>query len=56
MPCPSVFGEATKQLTIVIPAYNEEDRLPATLTETLRWARAWIDPSPLALQEGRLQC
>lgn len=36
VPCPSVFGEPSKELSIIIPAYNEEDRLPATLTETLR--------------------
>lgn len=36
VPCPSIFSEPTKDLTVVIPAYNEEDRLPATLQETLR--------------------
>ena len=36
VPCPSIFGEASKSLSIVIPAYNEEERLPATLVETLR--------------------
>ncbi|KAK9813146.1 hypothetical protein WJX72_009856 [[Myrmecia] bisecta] len=34
-PCPSIYGEATKSLSIVIPAYNEAARLPATLDETL---------------------
>lgn len=33
--CPSVWAPATKQLSVVIPAYNEEDRLPGTLDETL---------------------
>lgn len=33
--CPSIWGPATKQLSIVIPAYNEEDRLPGSLDETL---------------------
>lgn len=31
----SIFSDATKYLTIVIPAYNEEKRLPSTLDETL---------------------
>ncbi len=35
MPAPSVFSEATKSLSIVVPAYNEEARLPATMDETL---------------------
>eukprot|EP00882_Tetradesmus_deserticola_P021958 GHRQ01023814.1.p2 GENE.GHRQ01023814.1~~GHRQ01023814.1.p2 ORF type:complete len:122 (-),score=23.40 GHRQ01023814.1:261-626(-) len=35
--CPSIWGTATKRLTIVVPAYNEEDRLPATLDETLAY-------------------
>ncbi|KAL4450575.1 hypothetical protein ABPG77_000931 [Micractinium sp. CCAP 211/92] len=37
VPCPSIFGEPSKQLTVVIPAYNEEQRLPATLQETLSY-------------------
>ena len=36
VPCPSIFGEPSKQLSIIIPAYNEAERLPATLQETLR--------------------
>lgn len=36
IPVPSIFSEATKSLTIVIPAFNEEARLPSTLDETLR--------------------
>ena len=35
VPAPSVFSEATKSLSIVVPAFNEEARLPATLDETL---------------------
>ncbi|CAL5226048.1 g8860 [Coccomyxa viridis] len=37
VPIPSIFSEATKSLTIVIPAYNEERRLPSTLEETFRY-------------------
>lgn len=36
VPCPSVYAEPSKALSVVIPAYNEEDRLPATLTELMR--------------------
>ncbi|KAK9828116.1 hypothetical protein WJX81_006294 [Elliptochloris bilobata] len=35
VPAPSVFSEVTKSLSIVVPAFNEEARLPATLDETL---------------------
>lgn len=35
--CPSIWGTATKRLSVVVPAYNEEDRLPATLDETLAY-------------------
>ncbi|KAL4439689.1 hypothetical protein ABPG75_002690 [Micractinium tetrahymenae] len=37
VPCPSIFSEPSKELTVVIPAYNEEQRLPATLQETLSY-------------------
>lgn len=37
MPCPSIWSPATKQLSVVIPAYNEQDRLPGTLDETLAY-------------------
>ncbi|KAL0027389.1 hypothetical protein WJX79_007641 [Trebouxia sp. C0005] len=33
VPPPSIFAEATKSLSVVIPAYNEEDRLPVTLED-----------------------
>lgn len=35
--CPSIWSEATKKLSVIIPAYNEEDRLPATMDETLSY-------------------
>lgn len=37
VPCPSIFSEPSKELTVVIPAYNEEQRLPATLQEMLSY-------------------
>lgn len=33
--CPSIWSEATKKLSVIVPAYNEQDRLPATLDELL---------------------
>jgi len=39
VPCPSVTQPASKTLSIVMPAYNEQDRLPGTLDETIRWAQ-----------------
>lgn len=39
IPASSIFSEATKSLTIIVPAFNEEKRLPSTLDETLRYAR-----------------
>jgi dolichyl-phosphate beta-glucosyltransferase len=35
--CPSIWSPATKRLSVVIPAYNEEERLPATLDEALAY-------------------
>lgn len=35
--CPSIWAQATKRLSVVVPAYNEQDRLPATLDETLAY-------------------
>ena len=35
VPAPSLHDEASKALSIIVPAYNEELRLPSTLEETL---------------------
>jgi len=35
--CPSLFAEPSKSLSVVIPAYNEQSRLPATLEEALAY-------------------
>jgi len=35
MPAPSIFGEPTKTLSVVVPAYNEEERLAPMLEEML---------------------
>lgn len=37
VPFPSLFDEPTKELSIVIPAYNEQERLPVCLDEMLNW-------------------
>jgi len=36
VPFPSLFGPAGKYLSLVMPAYNEQDRIRSTLDETLR--------------------
>lgn len=35
--CPSVFDPAQKYLSLIIPAFNEEDRFPVCIEETLRY-------------------
>ena len=38
IPAPSLYDDkASKSLSVVIPAYNEEDRLPSTLEETVSY-------------------
>lgn len=34
-PLPSILDPPTKALSCIVPAYNEEDRLPGTLDEAL---------------------
>ena len=36
VPAPSLWGEASKALSVIIPAYNEEVRLPRALDEAFR--------------------
>ena len=38
VPPPSIFSEPTKSLSVVIPAYNEQDRLPVTLEDLIGYA------------------
>ncbi len=55
MPAPSIFGEPAKTLSVVVPAYNEEDRLAPMLEETLAYLQKRRDrqvmlPTGAALQ------
>ena len=36
IPAPSLWDDATRALTVVVPAYNEEERLPRALDELMR--------------------
>ncbi|KAL9230132.1 hypothetical protein vseg_005521 [Gypsophila vaccaria] len=35
VPCPSIFDPAEKYMSLIIPAFNEEQRLPSALEETI---------------------
>lgn len=37
VPCPSVFDPAEKYISLIIPAFNEEHRLPSALDETMNY-------------------
>ncbi|KAL1101851.1 hypothetical protein V6Z11_D05G324500 [Gossypium hirsutum] len=37
VPCPDIVDPAEKYLSLIIPAYNEEYRLPGTLNETMNY-------------------
>lgn len=39
VPPPSIFSEPTKSLSVVIPAYNEEDRLAVSLDDLIGYLR-----------------
>jgi dolichyl-phosphate beta-glucosyltransferase len=36
VPCPHIHDPAEKYLSLVIPAFNEEYRLPGALDETIK--------------------
>ncbi|KAL5228284.1 hypothetical protein ABZP36_016549 [Zizania latifolia] len=58
-PCPSIYDPAEKYNSLIIPAYNEEHRLPEALTETLKKQRSWrqqpesIPPVVLELDDDK---
>ncbi|XWS56574.1 hypothetical protein CRYUN_Cryun09bG0096900 [Craigia yunnanensis] len=37
VPCPNIFDPAEKYLSLIIPAFNEEHRLPGALNETMNY-------------------
>lgn len=37
VPCPSIFDPAEKYISLIIPAFNEEHRLPSALAETMNY-------------------
>ncbi|KAK8956214.1 hypothetical protein KSP40_PGU012805 [Platanthera guangdongensis] len=47
VPCPSIFDHAEKYLSLIVPAYNEEHRLPGALVEMMSYLqqRAATDKS-----------
>lgn len=47
VPCPSIFDPPQKYISLIIPAYNEELRLPGAVDETLSYLqqRAVVDRS-----------
>ncbi|CAK9134510.1 unnamed protein product [Ilex paraguariensis] len=36
VPCPHIFDPAEKYLSLIVPAFNEEHRLPGALDETMK--------------------
>lgn len=39
IPCPHITDPAEKYLSLIVPAFNEEQRLPAALEETMEWVK-----------------
>ncbi|KAJ6830855.1 dolichyl-phosphate beta-glucosyltransferase-like [Iris pallida] len=37
VPCPTIFDPAEKYISLIIPAFNEEHRLPGALVETMNY-------------------
>ena len=58
MPAPSIFGEPTKTLSVVVPAYNEEERLAPMLEEMLAYLQkrrdrqVWATPASECCRVG----
>ena len=46
IPYPSVFDEATLYVSFVVPAYNEESRLPTMLNETIEYLQRRQNDDP----------
>lgn len=40
VPFPRIQSAPTKYMSLIVPAYNEEERLPAMLDEMLRFLKA----------------
>ncbi|XP_078445331.1 nucleotide-diphospho-sugar transferases superfamily protein [Wolffia australiana] len=47
VPCPSIFDPAERYISLIVPAFNEEYRLPGALTETINYLqeRSRLDKS-----------
>ena len=62
MPAPSIFGEPTKTLSVVVPAYNEEERLTPMLEEMLAYLQKRRDrqvgssPNVSVAHQRRMYC
>lgn len=48
-----IFSPPSCDLTLVVPAYNEEDRLPVMLSETIRFLKEWTKRSKISYEVSR---